>query len=319
MNTGFGVVGDDYAAEAAAAKEIRDAQIALDKEIAKEKRAFERDNLKSQRDHLETLAVKAFELDAKALEEAEKAEALIGINNQNTIKDMATKFRGSLTTEEDKAPFVGMTLAGQMDGALDWLNKNVGFRIDFANNPDQRYAFHNTFQEWMKDMKNFSGTPNFEVYVRDMFIKSELSQYKPLNPDLISPSMSYLDKAEVDPKDVNHRAVKESVSILNEHIQDWASTLGAEKYAIGLMIKDFEDFRTNPDYEQEYGVLKKNADAKGEGVFTRFVNMKLANAGSIGMNYDSEAKGKAASVIADMIRAEMDKIDEGKSEFTKRS
>ena len=317
MNTGFEVVADDYAAEAAAEKEIRDAQIALDKEIAKEERAFKRDNLKSHRDYIEQLNLEKFKLGAKALEEAEKAEALIGTNNQKTINDMADDFWKSLPDVDSKKPYLGINFQGEMAGALDWLNNNVGFRIDFANNPDQVYAFNNTFQEWMEDMKNFPGTPRFEVYVRDMFIKSELSQYKPLNPDLISPSMSYLDKVKVDPKDVNHRSVKESVSTLNEHIQDWAEILGAEKYSIGLMTKDFEDFRKN--FPTEFGVLKKSADAKGEGVFTRFVNSKLADAGSLGMNYDLEAKGKTAPEIAALIRAEMEKIDTGKSLFTKRS
>ena len=317
MNTGFEVVADDYAAEAAAEKEIRDAQIALDKEIAKEERAFERDNKKSHRDYIEALNLKKFELGAKALEDAAAAEALIGVNNQKTINDMADDFWKSLPDVDSKKPYLGINFQGEMAGALDWLNNNVGFRIDFANNPDQAYAFNNTFQEWMEDMKNFKGTPRFEVYVRDMFIKSELSQYKPLNPDLISPSMSYLDKVKVDPKDVNHKSVKESVSTLNEHIQDWAEILGAEKYSIGLMTKDFEDFRKN--FPTEFGVLKKSADAKGEGVFTRFVNSKLADAGSLGMNYDPEAKGKTAPEIAALIRAEMDKIDTGKSLFTKRS
>jgi hypothetical protein len=319
MNTGFEVVADDYAAEAAAAKEIRDAQIELDKEIAKEERAFKRDNLKSHRDYIEALNLKKFELGAKALEDAAAAEALIKTNNQEQINLMAGRFRTSLTHAKDdmKANFVGIDFAGQMTGALDWLNNNTGFQIDLKSNKNQFYAFSNAFEEWMADRGIYGdSTPRFEVYARDTFMKTELLQYKPMNIDLITPTDSYLKKIGTDPKDVNYLEVKEEVSKLHEKILDWSGILGAEKYSIGLILKDFEDFKKH--FPAEFGVLKKSADEKGEGVFTRFVNTRLKDAGSIGMNFDPEAKGKTALVIADMIRAEMKKIDTGKTVYAKQ-
>ena len=308
MNTGFGVVSDDYAAEALADKTEAEAAAALQKTLATEARANaewdRRKVINEQYDYAKWLREHNL-TESKEAEEA--AKAITKGNMEWTNKEAKEYWEDLGENGRDKFNNVG-SFRGEMDRAVDWMNKNWKGLIDFEHNVDQRTAFRHAFEKWMDDKIMFKA-PAFENYIQDAFIKLKFTDDATyIEPTLISPSVEDLKAAgSYNVKTVSNG--KESVAALYKKVENQIIPgVGSEKHALMLLKKDFNHYR---DYEfdgtrvkegevsSRYAKLLKHANKLGEGVFTRFVNQLPAD--SIwGFVYDPDAKGKSATELGVM-------------------
>ena len=315
MNTGFGVVSDDYAAEALADKTEAEAAAALQKTLATEARANaewdRRKVINEQYDYAKWLR----EHNLTESKEAEEAAEAITAGNFDYIKDRSAAYWDSIKGTKAADKFNNINdFQIQMDRAYDWMNRNWKGLIDFENNVDQRVGFEHAFAKWMRDKQVFKA-PAFENYIQDAFIKLKFAKGKDgstatyIEPTLISPSVEELIAAgSYNVKTVSNG--KESVAALYKKVENQIIPgVGSEKHALMLLKKDFNHYR---DYEfdgspakdsekgsSRYQKMLKHAHKLGEGVFTRFVNQLPAD--SIwGFVYDPDAKGKSATQLGVM-------------------
>ena len=317
MNTGFGVVADDYAAEEAAEAAEAEAAAALQKTLATEARAnAEWDRRKIINEELDY----AKWLRENKLTESKEAKAeaeAITSGNFNYIKDRSNSYWNSIKGTKAADKFNNINdFQIQMDRAYDWMNRNWKGLIDFENNVDQRVGFEDAFAKWMRDKQIFDA-PAFENYIQDAFIKIKFAAGKDgsdatyIEPSLIAPTAQYLsDINKYDEKTVKRG--KESVAKLYNKVESQViPDVGTEKHALMLLKKDFNDFKNyefdgTPVPEDEvsarYAKLLKDANDVGEGVFTRFVLQNLPPKSIWGYGYDPEAKGKSAKQLGIMAK-----------------
>lgn len=316
MNTGFGVVADDYTAEAEAAKAEAEAAADLAKTVAAEQRANAEWDRRTLIDAEIAYAKELRATNAKANEDRLKELEKISSDNFAHIKDRSAALWGTLT-EDEKDKFDNINdFYIQMDRALDWMNRNWSGQVDFGNSSNQRVSFEHAFTKWMRDKRMFDA-PAFENYIQDQFIKIKFaggqdgSDATYIEPSLIAPTAQYLsDINKYDEKTVKRS--KESVAKLYEKFETQViPDVGTEKHAIMLLKKDFNDFK-NYEFDgtpvsknkvsARYAELLKDANDVGEGVFTRFV-LQLPPKSIWGTVYDPEAKGKSAKELARMSAA----------------
>ena len=308
MNTGFGVVADDYTAEAEEAKAEAEAAADLAKTVAAEQRANAEWDRRTLIDAEIAYAKELRATNAKENEERLKELEKISSDNFNYIKDRSSAYWASLP-DEAKDKFENINdFQIQMDRALDWMNRNWTGQVDFGNSSDQRVGFEHAFSKWMRDKQMFDA-PAFENYIQDAFIKIKFAAGKDgsdatyIEPSLISPSVQSLQESGDYNLEMVQRG-KESVAKLYEKVEAQViPDVGTEKHALMLLKKDFNDFR---DYEFDgtpvpegqvsarYDKLLKASNDVGEGVFTRFV-LQLPPKSMWGTVYDPAAKGKSAT------------------------
>lgn len=317
MNTGLGVVADDYSAEATAAKEARDSQIALQQEIAKEQRALQNDLFKadynSSRDAQEAITKMIAEYEMKLPEEERKAAAARMKENIDAGRVIMEDMINSIG--EDKANFIN--LDGEWTGLLVALeeSKPAGFAVDVTD-PVQRTALNGVFTKYITEQKLYGNkSAPLASYAQEFFIKNELREFTEgmgaIDPNLISPTRDYLENRPfVGPMNENGVRTKQvyvgNSNELGPLIKDGVENtqkLGAEIQKLGasglgergttiLLYKDYTDFmkqsfdRGDGAFEQ----METIAYQKGWGPFTQFVLVNMKNKltlDNIGKNFDS--------------------------------
>ena len=322
MNTGLGVVADDYTAEAAAAKEAMDAQIELEKEIAKEQRTLQNDLIKSDynsaRDHLENIDLEKQKYLIKLPEQERKAAAEILEKNIDEGKEVMA----SLVTSMGDNVGDYIDLDGEWTGLLLELMDQApaGFAVNI-NDPEQRFALNGVFRKYVTERKwaAKNGITNDQMapmssYAHEFFVKNELAEFTKgmgaIDANLIAPTRAYLeDQPFVGP--VNKDGVKtkqiyvgspdqltalvnsgnEAVQLLSQKIKLVGAQGLGERGTTILLYKDFIDFR-NQSFAKGDGVFEKMetmAYQKGWGPFTQFVVVHMADKltrDNIGKNFD---------------------------------
>lgn len=320
MNTGLGVVADDYSAEATAAKEARDAQIALQQEIAKEQRALQNDLFKadynSSRDAQEAITKMIAEYEMKLPEEERKAAAARMKENIDAGRVIMEDTINSIG--EDKANFID--LDGEWAGLLVALeeSKPAGFSVDVTE-PLQRAALNGLFRKYITEQKSMSEYGNkaapLASYAQEFFIKNELREFTEgmgaIDPNIVSPSRAYLeDRPFIGPMNSDGvrtkqvyvgnskelgpliKAGTEATQQLGTEIEKLGSSGLGERGTTILLYKDYTDFKKQ-SFDKGDGVfeeMEKVAYQKGWGPFTQFVLVHMKNKltlENIGKNFDS--------------------------------
>lgn len=320
MNTGLGVVADDYSAEATAAKEARDAQIALQQEIAKEQRALQNDLFKadynSSRDAQEAITKMIAEYEMKLPEEERKAAAARMKENIDAGRVIMEDTINSIG--EDKANFID--LDGEWAGLLVALeeSKPAGFSVDVTE-PLQRAALNGLFRKYITEQKSMSEYGNkaapLASYAQEFFIKNELREFTEgmgaIDPNIVSPSRAYLeDRPFIGPMNSDGvrtkqvyvgnskelgpliKAGTEATQQLGTEIEKLGSSGLGERGTTILLYKDYTDFKKQ-SFDKGDGVfeeMEKVAYQKGWGPFTQFVLVHMKNKltlDNIGKNFDS--------------------------------
>ena len=331
MNTGLGVVADDYATEAAAAKEISDANIALQKKLAEEYRSLQMDDYKSARDSAESLSnsvqLANHNANIKALEEQAKA----GAKRQKDNMDAGTKIMDSIKTsmggDDSIQTFMNRNdMDGEMSGLISVLETQSpdGFSLNF-NNAEQRHAISGVLNKWIRERSQYGeGAAPLAAYASEFFIKSELEEFAGIDPSQIAPSRADLEArptigmpgreeklyVEMNNLPFGTRDGTEATLKLGKRIQDLGAQGLGEKGVTALLWKDYQDFKRQ-SYENfskkkvkvgqddPFTTMERIAYNKGWGPFTQFVLVNMAgklNADNIGMNFDSVLKGESEEV-----------------------
>jgi len=299
MNTGFGVVADDYEKEETEAAAKASAEAALQKTIATEKRAAAEWDRRTVID-----AQIAYNKELRATNGTRNKESLaaqqkISSDNFSYIQDRADKYwKGLSDKAKDKFKNVN-DFQIQMDQAMDWMTRNWTGQVDFGNSTNQRVAFENAFSVWMQEKQMFD-TAGFQTYIQDAFIKQKFTDDATyIEPSLISPDRNTLIEEGKYSQTKATRARKSVAALYTKLNDQIIPIVGNEKHALMLLKKDFNDFKINqPD---RYEKLLKASNKVGEGVFTRFVNQLPANS-KWGMLYDADAKGKTDQELLTAIK-----------------
>ena len=331
MNTGLGVVADDYATEAAAAKEISDANIALQKKLAEEYRSLQMDDYKSARDSAESLSnsvqLANHNANIKALEEQAKAGAKRQKDNMDAGTKIMDSIKASMAGDDNIQTFMNRNdMDGEMSGLINVLETQSpdGFSLNF-NNAEQRHAISGVLNKWIRERSQYGeGAAPLAAYASEFFIKSELEEFAGIDPSQIAPSRADLEArptigmpgreeklyVEMNNLPFGTRDGTEATLKLGKRIQDLGAQGLGEKGVTALLWKDYQDFKRQ-SYENfskkkvkvgqddPFTTMERIAYNKGWGPFTQFVLVNMAgklNADNIGMNFDSVLKGESEEV-----------------------
>ena len=321
MNTGFGVVADDYAAEALAAK----TQAEANEVLAKEQRKFAYETLGSERDFAEQVALKGMEQDASTVKERKAAESKRLKDNvelgAKVLSEMIESVKG--LPQYEFSGLAGQSVTQQMSGFMDEIESSSpdGFKLDLYNNK-QMYAMSGALENFIHQSLHYDklGAPDAKSYASEMFTKLEVEKYTDISPNIISPSASYLgggatgqanhvpltklkgeDTSPIHYIDPNILKTKyqgtrnghkqtirlgETVTAL-AGLKSAAGNVMGEQTALILLKKDYDDFlRFQPE---SFRRNEKMAYSAGVGPFTRFVLTELAGKtnDTIGINFDT--------------------------------
>mgnify|MGYP006970120411 CR=1 FL=1 len=230
MNTGFGVVADDYTEEKLKAQTAAEAEAALAAEIAKEQRALQNDNAKSYRDFQESVALKQMEQNAASFKDSKEANQK-RLNKNVELGDSILKDLLAQNSEhENYYNLANKSVSTQMAGLLKKVEDFApdGFVLDLRDNT-QRQALGTVLSKFVNEQLHFKdgSTPALADYAEEMFTKIELEQYTDISPNLIAPSRAYLqDVRKVDMSELDSSAFhglqysNKEVIRLGETIQD---------------------------------------------------------------------------------------------------
>lgn len=336
MNTGLGVVADDYTTEAAAQKEAYDAQVKLQLELAKEDRAFQRDLVKSdynsQRDFAESLRKSEFDYLMKQPEEQRKALALRLKNNMEEGNKVMNSLMASLG--DDNRAFLPPDLDGEVSGLLLAIETQSpdGFKLDLFN-PEHRTALSGVLNKYATEMKFMNGkAAPAAAYAQEFFIKNELQKFTKgfatIPAELIAPSRAALkDRPFVgDPQKESKRQVyvgndqelgpllkngTEETLILAERIEQLGAQGLGERGTTILLYKDYLDFQKQSFAADDgnFAAMEELAYKRGVGPFTQFVlvhmNDKLT-LDNLGKNFDPILANQPEAVDVRALRMYME-------------
>ena len=332
MNTGLGVVADDYATEAAAAKEISDANIALQKKLSEEYRSLQMDDYKSARDSAESLSnsvqLANHNANIKAIEERIKAKAKRNKDNIEAGEKIMASIKASMAGNPQVQTFMQeLDMDGEMSNLLTVLetqSEGMDFVLDL-NQSKQRGAISGVLNKWVAERSQYgTGAAPLAAYAQEFFIKTELEEFAGIDPIHIAPSRAQLvdrpvigmpgreEKLYVEMKNLpfGTRDGTEATLKLGKRIQDLGAQGLGEKGVTALLWKDYQDFKRqsyeNFDkktiktlQEDPFTSMQRIAYNKGWGPFTQFVLVHMAgklNDENIGMNFDSVLKGESEEV-----------------------
>ena len=321
MNTGFGVVADDYAAEALAAK----TQAEANEVLAKEQRKFAYETLGSERDFAEQVALKGMEQDASTVKERKAAESKRLKDNVELGAKVLSEMIESVKAHPkyQMSGLAGQSVTQQMSGFMDEIESSSpdGFKLDLYNNK-QMYAMSGALENFIHQSLHYDklGAPDAKSYASEMFTKLEVEKYTDISPNIISPSASLLNGAGtgeankvrltkikgeetapthyVDPNVLREKyqgtrnghkqtiRLGETVTAL-AGLKSAAGNVMGEQTALILLKKDYDDFlRFQPE---SFRRNERMAYSAGVGPFTRFVLTELAGKtnDTIGINFDT--------------------------------
>jgi len=336
MNTGLGVVADDYTTEAAAQKEAYDAQVKLQLELAKEDRAFQRDLAKSdynsQRDFAESLRKSEFDYLMKQPEEQRKALALRLKNNMEEGNKVMNSLMASLG--DDNRAFLPPDLDGEVSGLLLAIEAQSpdGFKLDLFN-PEHRTALSGVLNKYATEMKFMNGkAAPAAAYAQEFFIKNELQKFTKgfatIPAELIAPSRAILkDRPFIgDPEKESKKQVyvgndqelgpllkngTEETLKLAERIEQLGAQGLGERGTTILLYKDYLDFQKQSFAADDgnFAAMEELAYKRGVGPFTQFVlvhmNDKLT-LDNLGKNFDSILANQPEAVDVRALRMYME-------------
>ena len=295
MNTGFGVVADDYAAEEAAEAAEAATAAELAKTVAKENRANIENDRRKLRDF--TLEMEKLRVE-KGVEAAKEAEAEVKARtsgNQDWIKDQGTHYE-SILTDDQKKSIGPYNFEFEYDRALQTVKRlqpNVVW--DLKNNNDQRVAFNTQFEKWFSDKTNPSnnfgkGVPAFANYMQDAFIKIRMEEDSPLSMKDTNPSVDDLRGMGINTDDINFKAGMEATNGAYSKIQSYSEGFN-ERGTLVLMAKDYYDWQKSKP--EEHAEMVERANQQGIGGFIWYVNKHVKALDQIGTKYDPDFVGKS--------------------------
>ena len=293
MNTGFGVVADDYTAEAEAAKAEAETAAELAKTIAAEARSNAESDRRKARDFAYDMAKTRAELGVKAAEDLEAEIKARAGNNQDYIGKEASHYE-SILTEDQKKTLGVFNFGAQYDRALQFVKKAQPDVVwDLKNNNDQRVAFDTQFQKWLSDKLNGNnfgqGVPAFANYMQDAFIKTQLEGESILNMKDTNPSLYDLQQMGIDTDKIDFGAGMEATNAAYTKIEDYSAGFN-ERGTLALMAKDYYDWqKSDPDAHKD---MVRRANEQGIGGFIWYVTRHVEPTDTIGTKYDPLAVGK---------------------------
>mgnify|MGYP005989664871 FL=1 len=293
MNTGFGVVADDYAAEAEAAKAEAETAAELAKTIAAEARSNAESDRRKARDFAYDMAKTRAELGVKAAEDLEAEIKARAGKNQDYISKEASHYE-SILTEDQKKTLGVFNFGAQYDRALQFVKKAQPDVVwDLKNNNDQRVAFDTQFQKWLSDKLNGNnfgqGVPAFANYMQDAFIKTQLEGESILNMKDTNPSLYDLQQMGIDTDKIDFGAGMEATNAAYTKIEDYSTGFN-ERGTLALMAKDYYDWqKSDPDAHKD---MVRRANEQGIGGFIWYVTRHVEPTDTIGTKYDPLAVGK---------------------------
>ena len=330
MNTGLGVVADDYTAEALAAKEAADAQAELEKKIGEESRAHQISNIESARDAGEALQLEAYKQGFKSEKERKAAELALRNKNTDEAATIMTSVLDSVKDHKQYSNVASSDPTGEMNGflrVLDGQMKAIGKELDLTDWA-QREAMSSVLKKWVQERLSFgNAAAPMSAYAQEMFVKSEAQRYIKMDPNLIAPSRDYLlsedlmigtekdgpgkrERLYINEETLNreHFGTREGTEATIE-LGELIKTIGAaglgEENTLELLFKDFQDYKARSIKKNRGSIFKdmeQIAYEKGWGPFTHFVNVVLKEKGptafdeNLGMNYDSTLQGESEEV-----------------------
>ena len=275
MNTGLGVVGDDYANEAATEAAAAATQAELNKTLAKERRtAIEWDR---QKQISFAMDMRKKEFDAGVALSKEERTKLEQINNNNYkwMDKQATGYYSNLDDYQKEALGMNTNFGHQYDMALQFAKRAKPDVVwDLEANENQRSAFNTTFEKWLQDSVNsaeYGGAPDFSVYMQDAFIKTEMADMMLLPLKDTNPTIQDIKSAKINPDTINWNAAKENTKAASKTIESLAGGVG-EANTLKLLAKDYKMFQKS----DEFKAFEKRAHQQGIGAFIYYVNVEAS-------------------------------------------
>ena len=301
MNTGLGVVGDDYANEAATEAAAAATQAELNKTLAKERRtAIEWDRQKQISFGLE-MQKEQYKQGIAFNKEQKEAVEKRNTNNYKWMDKQATGYYSKLNDYEKEALGVNTNFGHQYDMALQFAKRAKPDVVwDLEANENQRSAFNTTFEKWLQDSVNkstYGGAPDFSVYMQDAFIKTEMADMMLLPLKDTNPTIQDMKASNINPETINWNASKENTNSASKTIKSLSGGVG-EANALKLLAKDYKMFQKS----KEFKAFEVRAHEKGLGAFVHYVNTEASRSGYLlGQAYDKDvntSKEVAAWLVA---------------------
>ena len=319
MNTGFGVVADDYEAEAVAEAAGATAAAELAKTVAKEQRA----NIENDRRKIRDVA-----FDLQKLQITEGTAAYLAAKKEiedrstNNFKWLDTLAKDSLAQIPAKVQAnwdYATNFRSQLDTALDWVKRNKPDVVwDLEKNVDQRIAFATQWKKWIKDKVNNYKPPAFYTYMEDAFIKTELADSSKLTLEDINPTVDSVRDLGINPDDINWNDAKELTKLMSNRVKSLSEKF-SELNILKLLVKDYHEFKASDP--KGYEDLVYRAAEQGIGGFTSFVNAQTTGSDYLpGTLYDSNIASRE-KLIQSLLNSGYTKSDLEKlsdSELTQR-
>ena len=288
MNTGFGVVADDYANEEAKEVAAATTQAALDKKLAQEKRtALEWDRQKQISFALD-MKKEEFKLGGAEAKANQVRLEKINSNNFKHMKDTAKGYWERLDPNEKKMFSGTADFAGQYARALDWAKNNTDVVWDFENNNEQVVAFDTQFKKWLADSLRGYKPPSFSTYMQDAFIKTRLEGNSKLSMKDTNPSVSDIADLGIDTSEINWNSAKEVTVQASNKIKTIAGGFN-EASALALLAKDFYDWKASDP--EGWADFNYRANENGVGGFISYINSEVKTTDAIGTMYMKPPEG----------------------------
>ena len=300
MNTGFGVVDDDYIAEATAAKTEAEAAAALAKTVDAEYRANVESDRRKARDFAYDMAKTQAELGVKAAKELEAEIKERSKNNYDWMDGKAKEYTDTLT-DDDKDRLGVYNFGSQFDGALQYVKRIQPDVVwDLKNNVDQRKAFDTQFRKWMSDKlygNNYGrGVPAFENYMKDAFIKTRMEGETSLAMIDTNPSVYEINEMGIDTTKIDWGAGMEATNAAYEKIKGFAEGYN-ERATMELLAKDY--YAWQKAEPEEHKKMVRRANEQGIGGFIWYVTRHAEANSAIGTMYDPDAAELSLEAKAD--------------------
>lgn len=275
MNTGLGVVGDDYANEAATEAAAAATQAELNKTLAKERRTqMEWDRQKQISFGLE-MQKEQYKQGIAFNKEQKEAVEKRNTNNYKWMDKQATGYYSKLDDYQKEALGMNTNFGHQYDMALQFAKRAKPDVVwDLEANENQRSAFNTTFEKWLQDSVNsaeYGGAPDFSVYMQDAFIKTEMADMMLLPLKDTNPTIQDIKSAKINPDTINWNAAKENTKAASKTIESLAGGVG-EANTLKLLAKDYKMFQQSGEFKD----FEKRAHQQGIGAFIHYVNVEAS-------------------------------------------
>jgi hypothetical protein len=264
FSQGLEVVGQDYAAEAAAS--AMQAQAIADQQ----KFMFE----------------ESFKTDEAIRKETGKSKKELTNTNYAVMKDMAAHIQ--TMNKELKAELGLESSMGHIQRAANAIQKTYGQ----MNLKDTEIggSFYTGIEEWLMARKNGNFSEPLESFIKDKIARTELTKYE-----------GTLNNAHIIPEgSINSTQQRKNVAELWSKVMSVASLKGnkgdrlGEAAAIKLIMQDFEDYQEVKSVQADPDALE--AKKKGMTPFVYFTQTYVID-GQIGRKYKQRTDAELAQIL----------------------